>query len=105
MKSMQTIMTVSRNSLKVSCPSFRVDGLIAEKHTGFGEDISPKFFISGLFDIGSFKMPLALGLLLSVGVGIALFFTGKACWKVTKKYLAWICKMNQNMLENKGGTK
>lgn len=77
-----------------------IGGLVKLIGTLLGYDVPVS-----LFDIGSFHMPLVLGLLLSVAVGIALFFAGKACWKVTKKYLVWICKMKQNMPENKGGTK
>lgn len=77
----------------VICP---IGGLVKLIGALFGYDLPVS-----LFDIGSFHMPLALGLLLSVVVGIALFFAGRASWKVTKKYLAWICKMKQNMLEKK----
>ena len=38
------------NSLNVICHSFSKSGEIPKKHTGFGEDVSPQFSISGLID-------------------------------------------------------
>ena len=58
-----------------------------------------------LFDIDSLHMPPALGLLLSVILGIALFFTGKAVWKVTRKYIVWIVETKRNMLGNEEAQK
>ena len=43
-------MHTSQNSLHVTCPAFGKDGLIPKRHTGFGEDISPRFSIDGLQD-------------------------------------------------------
>ena len=37
-------------SLKISCPSFGGQGEIPKKHTGFGEDISPRLLIDGLMN-------------------------------------------------------
>ena len=37
-----------RNALRVACPDFREDGEIPKRHTGFGEDVSPRFSVGGL---------------------------------------------------------
>lgn len=36
------------NELLVKSPSFECDGQIPRRHTGFGEDISPEFILTGL---------------------------------------------------------
>lgn len=51
-----------------------------------------------LFDIGEFHMPLVLGFILSIVLGIALFIVGKALWNVTRKYLVWIGEMKRKMM-------
>lgn len=38
----------SRNPLRVMCPGFDESGEIPKRHTGFGADISPQFFVDGL---------------------------------------------------------
>ena len=38
----------SGNPLRVLCPGFDQSGEIPKRHTGFGADISPQFFIDGL---------------------------------------------------------
>ena len=41
-------MNTSQNTLNLSCPSFSQSGEIPKRHTGFGEDVSPRIDISGL---------------------------------------------------------
>ena len=74
----------------VVCPIAALIKLIAAMF-GYDAPIS-------LFDIGSFHMPLAVGFILAVLLGVLLLFTGKYLWKWTRKYIAWIVSLKQNML-------
>lgn len=51
-----------------------------------------------LFEIGSFHLPLAVGFILAVILGLLLLFAGKYLWKLTRKYIAWIVRLKQDML-------
>lgn len=51
-----------------------------------------------LFEIGSFHLPVAVGFLLAVILGLLLLFAGKYLWKLTRKYIAWIVRLKQDML-------
>lgn len=53
-----------------------------------------------LFDIGGFHIPLVLGFILSIVLGIAMFIAGRVLWNVTRKYLVWIGEMKRNMMIN-----
>ena len=52
-----------------------------------------------LFEIGSFHLPLAVGVLLAVVLGLLLLFAGKYLWNLTRKYIAWIVGLKRTMLE------
>lgn len=54
-----------------------------------------------MWDIPGVSIHPILGFILTVAVGIALFFAGKKLWKVTKKYIAWINEKKHKMLGNK----
>lgn len=41
-------MTIKENTLEITSKSFDNNSFIPKRHTGFGEDISPPFTISGL---------------------------------------------------------
>ena len=81
----------------VICP---IGGLVKLIGSLLGYDVP-----ISLFDIGSFQMSPLLGFLLSAVLGIALFFAGKAVWKVTGKYIAWIGETKRNMLGNEEAQK
>ena len=51
-----------------------------------------------LFDIGNFHIPLAVGFILAVILGLLLLFAGKYLWKLTRKYIAWIVSLKHTML-------
>ena len=51
-----------------------------------------------LFEIGSFYLPLAVGFLLAVLLGLLLLFAGKYLWNLTRKYITWIVSLKQRML-------
>ena len=51
-----------------------------------------------LFEIGSFHLPMAVGFLLAVILGLLLLFAGKYLWKLIRKYIAWIVSLKRNML-------
>ncbi len=51
-----------------------------------------------LFEIGSFHLPLAVGFILAVLLGVLLFFAGRYLWKLCRRYVAWIVSMKRNML-------
>lgn len=74
----------------VVCPIAALIKLIAAM-LGYDAPIS-------LFDIGSFHVPLAVGFILAVILGVLLLFAGKGLWKWTRKYIAWIVSLKQNML-------
>ena len=79
----------------VACPIAALIKLIAAM-LGYDVPIS-------LFDIGSFHMPLSVGFLLAVILGFLLLFSGKYLRKLTRKYIAWIVSMNQNLLGQQEG--
>lgn len=51
-----------------------------------------------LFEIGSFHLPVAVGFLLAVILGLLLLFAGKYLWNLARKYITWIVSLKQNML-------
>ena len=79
----------------VVCPIAALIKLIAAM-LGYDVPIS-------LFDIGSFHIPLAVGFVLAVILGVSLLFAGKYLWKLTRKYITWIVSMKQNMLGHQEG--
>lgn len=79
----------------VVCPIAALIKLIAAM---FGQDVPIR-----LFDIGSFHMPLAVGSILAVILGISLLFAGKYLLQLTRKYIAWIISLKRNMLGHQEG--
>lgn len=51
-----------------------------------------------LFEIGSFHLPLAMGFILAVILGLLLLFAGKYLWNLTRKYITWIVSLKRTML-------
>ena len=56
-----------------------------------------------LFEIGAFHLPLAVGFILAVILGLLLLFAGKYLWNLTRKYIAWIIRLKQKMLGQQEG--
>ena len=73
-----------------ACPIAALIKLIAEM-LGYDVPIS-------LFDIGSFHMPLALGCILAVILGVLLLFVGKYILKLARRYITWILSLKHTML-------
>lgn len=73
-----------------ACPIAALIKLIAEM-LGYDVPIS-------LFDIGSFHMPLALGCILAVILGVLLLFVGKYILKLARRYITWIVSLKHTML-------